>query len=239
MQVLRIILNHAIEDEYIATNPCGNMSKYLGKKTTTINVLDARETQELIEATSHLSLMFNVFFVVKVRTGLRIGEMVALTWADVDFENRTLNVDKQWDWKRKEIRPPKNDSVRVVKLSPQAVEMLKRLYQSGTGTGLVFREKDGSYLNDKKIRRRLRSVAVKHITPHDLRHTYATLRIAKGDNIVDVSNQLGHKNIKVTLDTYTHWVPMEEYQQQVDELDNLHLTAPYTHPEEKSNEILQ
>jgi len=235
LQVLRIILNHAIEDEYIAVNPCSNMSKYLGKKPKKVNALNAQGAQELVEAVSHLSLMFNVFFVVKMRTGLRIGEMAALEWSDVDFETRTLNVVKQWDWKRKETRPPKNDSQRIVKLSPQAAEMLKTLYQSGTGTGLVFPDKDGKHLSDKKIRRRLASIAPKPITPHDLRHTYATLRIAKGDNIVDVSKQLGHKNISITLDTYTHWVPMEEYQQQVDDLDTLHLTAPYTHPEAKTN----
>jgi len=238
LQVLRIILNHGIEDEYLAVNPCTNMSKYLGKKSKKVNVLNPQEAQELVEAVSHLSPLFKVFFVVKMRTGLRIGEMVALTWSDVDFETRTLNVTKQWDWKRKETRPPKKDSQREVKLSPQTVEMLKVLYQSSTGTGLVFPDKDGGHLSDKKIRRRLASVAPKKITPHDLRHTYATLRLNKGDNIVDVSNQLGHKSIKVTLDTYTHWIPGEEYHQQVDALDHLHLTAPYAHPEEKSNDIL-
>jgi integrase len=235
LQVLRIILNHGIEDEYLAVNPCNNMSKYLGKKPKKVNVLNAQEAQELVEAVSHLSPALNVFFVVKMRTGLRIAEMAALEWSDVDFETRTLNVTKQWDWKRKETRPPKNDSQRVVRLSPQAAEMLQGLYQSGAGTGLIFPDEDGSHLSDKKIRRRLASVAPKKITPHDLRHTYATLRIAKGDNIVDVSNQLGHKNIKVTLDTYTHWVPSAEYVQQVDELDTLHLTAPYAHPEEKED----
>jgi integrase len=64
------------------------------------------------------------------------------------------------------------------------------------------------------------------------------LRIAKGDNIVDVSKQLGHKNIKITLDTYTHWVPMEGYQQEVDELDTLHLSAPHLHPEPTQDSIL-
>ena len=42
---------------------------------------------------------------------------------------------------------------------------------------------------------------------HDFRHTYATLRLAKGDNLVDVSHQLGHGSTKITLDTYTHWIP--------------------------------
>jgi integrase len=57
------------------------------------------------------------------------------------------------------------------------------------------------------------------------------LRIAKGDNILDVSKQLGHSKISMTLDNYAHWMP-GEHKSQVDELDNLHLSTPYTHPEE-------
>ncbi len=58
---------------------------------------------------------------------------------------------------------------------------------------------------------------------HDLRHTYATLRIMKGDNIVDVSKQLGHADVAITLKTYTHWMPATK-KSQVDELDSR--TAP-------------
>jgi integrase len=118
-----------------------------------------------------------------------------------------------------------------------AVDILKKLKQE-SGTGLVFKSKKGGYLTYKVIQTALHRIAPKPITPHTLRHTYATLRLAKGDNIVDVSKQLGHKNIQITLNTYTHWVPMEEYQQQVDELDTLHLSAPYTHPEAVQDAIL-
>ena len=58
---------------------------------------------------------------------------------------------------------------------------------------------------------------------HDLRHTYATLRLAKGDNIIDVSKQLGHASVKMTLDVYAHWVPGGK-RSEVDGLDSK--TAP-------------
>ena len=57
---------------------------------------------------------------------------------------------------------------------------------------------------------------------------YATLRIAKGDNILDVSKQLGHYKVSFTLDQYAQWVP-GEHKGQVDELDNLHFLTPYAH----------
>ena len=236
--VLRNIFNHAVEDEYVPASPCDKMSKYCGKRSRKVNPLNVEEVQQLAEGASHLPLVLNTFFVVKVRTGLRIGEIAALEWQDVNLEDRTVDINKQRDLKRKETRPPKKGSERVVRLTPQATELLRKLYESGDGVGLVFAGEGGKYLTYKKIQLALERIAPKPISPHDLRHTYATLRIAKGDNIVDVSKQLGHKNIKITLDTYTHWVPMEGYQQEVDELDTLHLSAPYTHPESIQDSIL-
>ena len=65
----------------------------------------------------------------------------------------------------------------------------------------------------------------------DLRHTYATLRISKGDSITDVSAQLGHHSIKFTLDQYYHWMPGEA-KGEVDGLDNPQPNATYTQPNE-------
>ena len=79
----------------------------------------------------------------------------------------------------------------------------------------------------------------KPITPHDLRHSYATLRLSKGDNLVDVSAQLGHKRVDITLKVYTHWIPRDEYQHQVDALDTLLFSAPYVQPAPVEGKFLQ
>lgn len=65
----------------------------------------------------------------------------------------------------------------------------------------------------------LEKAELRRIRIHDLRHTYATLRIAKGDNIADVSRQLGHFSVKFTLDFYYHWMPGKK-KSEVDELDD-------------------
>jgi integrase len=61
---------------------------------------------------------------------------------------------------------------------------------------------------------------LRRIRIHDCRHTYATLRVSKGDNITDVSNQLGHYSVKLTLDVYNHWI-LGGKKSEVDALDNL------------------
>ncbi|MFC1838519.1 tyrosine-type recombinase/integrase [Thermodesulfobacteriota bacterium] len=77
---------------------------------------------------------------------------------------------------------------------------------------------DGDNLRKRVFKKALEKAKLRHIRIHDLRHTYATLRIMKGDNIKDVSKQLGHHSIKITLDIYSHWMPGAK-KSKVDELD--------------------
>jgi integrase len=70
------------------------------------------------------------------------------------------------------------------------------------------------------FKKALEKAELRAIRIHDLRHTYATLRINAGHNINDVSGQLGHSSLKMTLDTYTHWMPGKQ-KSEVDELDFL------------------
>ena len=71
----------------------------------------------------------------------------------------------------------------------------------------------------------LKLAKLRKIRIHDLRHTYATIRLLSGHNIGDVSYQLGHSSIKITYDTYGHWLP-GKFKSEVDELDILHPSAP-------------
>jgi integrase len=61
-------------------------------------------------------------------------------------------------------------------------------------------------------------------------HTYTSLRLAVGHNLVEVSGQLGHNSTKMTLDVYALWLPRQS-KNEVDSLDTLHITAPQAHPE--------
>jgi integrase len=88
----------------------------------------------------------------------------------------------------------------------------------------LFYNEAGKPLNVSNLMNRifvkcLEKAKLSHRRQHDLRHTYATLRIAKGDNILDVSRQLGHHSVKLTLDVYAHWLPGEK-KSEVDELDS-------------------
>ena len=88
----------------------------------------------------------------------------------------------------------------------------------------VFTNRLGGFVDVNNWRRRvfnkaLEKAKIRKIRIHDLRHTYATLRISKGDNIADVSNQLGHFSEAFTLKIYYHWIPGKK-KSEVDELDD-------------------
>ena len=81
------------------------------------------------------------------------------------------------------------------------------------------------------LKRCLEDAKLKQIRVHDLRHSYATIRLLKGHNVGDVSYQLGHSSIQITYDAYGHWIP-GHFKSEVDELDEMHPNAPHAHPAE-------
>ncbi len=146
-------------------------------------------------------------------TGLRIGELLALTWADIDFNKKTLSVTKSChdgyvDGKHCIIidTPKTGHSLRKIPLSPQLITILKDL-KKNTKCKFVL-----SY-NDKPILVRsyqrafellLKKLKIQHKGFHSLRHTFATRAIECGMDIKSLSEILGHKNTSITLNRYAH-----------------------------------
>jgi integrase len=168
-----------------------------------------------------------------LRTGMRIGEALALQWGDIDFNGRFIHVQRGLS--RKKIETPKSGKTRRIDMTPHLSETLatykmeckKKGLALGLGDApeLVFTNGKGEFLDVNNWRRRtfnraLRKAGLRRIRVHDLRHTYATLRISKGDNIADVAGQLGHADVTMTLKVYYHWLPGGK-KSEVDALDNL------------------
>lgn len=234
LSVLSGILDSALDDELISSNPCNGTQKFCGKAIRKkVDPLSADEVQIMLGNASWLEFVYYAFYFVAVRTGLRLGELLGLKWKDVNLEKRHLTVKRSFYYKTKSWNPPKNKKTRRVDLTPATVEVLKELQSrrklvSLKGDDLVF-TLTGEPLSYSQLWEKFKAVTPRSVRIHDLRHTYATLRIAKNDNLLDVSRQLGHHSVAFTLDRYAHWVP-GECKGQVDELDSLHLSAPQAHP---------
>ena len=228
------VLNLAIDDEVIQTNPAHNIGR-LFKKQDTKPKVDPFSMDELAILLNTCQIHFSrqyPLILTLARTGIRFGEDLGLQWKDIDFKNRFITIERSFSKGR--IETPKNGQSRKVDMSQQLADTLKDLKHQRKIETLnrgwkkmpewVFVSMEGNPYHESYTRRvfykALEKAGLRRVRIHDLRHTYATLRISKGDNIADVSKQLGHHSVKFTMDIYYHWVPGGS-KSEVDGLDDL------------------
>ena len=195
-----------------------------------IRFLDPSEAQALLSATEGFRL--GPVFSVAMAVGLRLGEALGLRWEDVDLERKVLRVEQTLqrlpkaqgeEHGRVAFGPPKSEtSRRSVSLPDFAVLTLQRhrtrqkeerLKAGGDwqNLNLVFTSTIGTPVDERNLRREfkeiLKAAKLPHMRIHDLRHTCASLLLAQGVQAKVVQEILGHSQITLTLDTYSHLIP--------------------------------
>ncbi|HZC04295.1 MAG TPA: site-specific integrase [Ktedonobacterales bacterium] len=192
-----------------------------------IEPFTSEEAQRLLEAACGDRL--EALYVLALTTGMRLGELLALTWRQVDLEARTLHVvaslqrvsNDRHGWALSE--PKTEHSRRQIALTPSAIEALRahRVRQLAERLAvadvwqerdLVFCDETGDYLNALRVtstrfQALLRRAGLPRRRFHDLRHTCATLLFKAGVHPKVVSAMLGHSTIAITLDIYSHALP--------------------------------
>lgn len=153
-------------------------------------------------------------------TGCRFSEIIGLTWDCVDFKEKTIKINKTWDYVYNQgFLPTKNKSSnRVITIDDQTLSILKDLknYQNKRQLSSGIRNKENFVFIDnnmsltsntglnKTLKRLCRKIEIPEITSHSLRHTHASIMIYNGLNIKYISKRLGHETIVTTLQTYGH-----------------------------------
>ncbi|MGD0915060.1 MAG: site-specific integrase [Thermodesulfobacteriota bacterium] len=234
------VLNKAVDDEVIPANPALRLGKIVkkangddeGNENERIDPLTREETIPFLStALTHFKKDYPLTLLL-FRTGLRIGEALALKWGDIDFNGRFIHVQRGLS--RMKIQTPKSGKTRRIDMSPQLAEVLTayktECKKKGMALGLgdapeyLFTNGNGGFVDvnnwRKTFKKMLKKAKLRKIRIHDARHTYATLRISKGDNIADVSKQLGHYSVRLTMDVYYHWLPGNK-KSEVDALDDV------------------
>lgn len=160
-------------------------------------------------------------------TGLRIGELLGLQWADVDLREGTLRVERQWT-RAGLYGPPKTaTSVRRIPLSSGLVEFLREHKAQAFALGYakaddpVFASREGTPLSHRNVTSRGFGPAAKAaglpVSIHDARHAFASRMIARGIDPVTLSKLMGHANPRITLDVYSHLYDRERTDEAVRE----------------------
>jgi integrase len=149
-----------------------------------------------------------------VRCGFRIGEMLALKWKNLDYFNKTLYVESTLHANASEGLPKNEYSQRHVPLRTEVIDAFKRqAKRARMACEYIFPDPytNARYATPALFYKRfiflLALASLKPRSPNQLRHTFATLHIASGENITWVSRMLGHSNTKITLDKYNQYVP--------------------------------
>ena len=233
---VRGVYNDAIDHGAKLTNPAARPGKFLKDKTDRrlkIVPLTAEEVERLLRAAQEIdqeradrpmkevSPSFHLFLLTAVRTGLRLGELMGLQWGDLDFAGRFIEVKRQWN--RGAYSPTKSGKGRRVDMSLQLSGALRQAMDSRRvelaiqgkepePEEPIFRNSVGKPLQESNVRRRLLTPCLQHaglrqISPHIIRHTFASLLLSNGEPIVYVKEQLGHASIQLTVDTYGHLIP--------------------------------
>jgi integrase len=157
-------------------------------------------------------------FLAAAFCGLRMGEVLALTWREVDFPRRLIRVNRSFTQHR--VDTPKSSSERAVPMADPVAEALARLSQRerfASEDGLVFPNEVGIHQNPKRLRGRYKAAqsaaGLRELSFHDLRHTFGSLAIGRADP-VRVQHWMGHADLRTTM-RYLH------YRQRDDEADLL------------------
>ena len=207
--LLRNCLEQAVAERLILSNPAqGCKLPQLEKKE--MKILPQEKIGMYLAEAERRGLL--AAFYLELTTGLRRGELLALQWADLDTESKTLSVTKQVNRINGElvVSPPKTrNSVRTLAVPQQAVDLLITEHKKHSRNPYLFPSpKTGTMYDPDAFRRThdkiLKAIGAERIRFHDLRHTFATLSLKSGVDVKTLSGALGHYSAGFTLNTYTH-----------------------------------
>ncbi len=217
-KLLSQFFKYAEKEGYIVKNPCAtvtlpknkqNVKNILTSKKTRFNYFNEEEIKELLEL-FRKTRYYNII-VFALGTGMREGEILGLQWNDLDFKNKEINVihnlsyvaeiEEDGTTKYKTIlqTPKSENAIRIIPMSELIFNLLNNLKRN---SDYVFATEKGTHYDLKWIQKRwrqlLKGTDLENKRFHDLRHTFATMLLLKGANLIQIKELMGHSSVKIT-----------------------------------------
>lgn len=207
------LFTHASIIYNLENNPCKKVKK-MGKSDADELSFWTREEYDKFINTFEKDDRYYALFEVLFWTGIREGEILALTPEDIDLNNNQIRVNKTYHRANRQdvITTPKTEnSVRTIDIPQFLADELdiymKRLYEH-PASARIFPV--GAEAVQHMMKKHVEQAGVKKIRVHDLRHSHVAYLIHEGVEPLLIKNRLGHKDIKITLNTYGHLYPNEQ-----------------------------
>ncbi|MBQ4572100.1 MAG: site-specific integrase [Clostridia bacterium] len=236
IQIVTSVFNFAIDNRIMDFNPAARLKLPQDAPQKKRRALSAEERQRVIEF-EHRAKPFAMLLML---SGLRRGEATALQWNDIDFDNNQIVVSKSFNFKQKTFKSPKNGKTRIVSVPQLLIDYLGTLERhspfvltSANGTMMsdtAWKRLFDSYMTDlnleygkftstpNKFSPKKAPMMISTFTPHELRHTFCTIMYEAGVDVLTAKEQMGHSDVKTTLEIYTH-LDAEKKKNDISKLD--------------------
>lgn len=218
-RIIHCALKQAMKWQFIIRNVADCVDTPKPEKYKPL-VLNNKEITELINVISNTDIYIPV--IIGIYTGMRRGEILGLTWKNIDLEKGTLNVVQALYPTANGLifsSPKTENSIRKISMPLTLINILKdykvkqetiknRLGNNYNDLDLVCSQMDGNPIHPTRLNHKFRDLLKENNLPlirfHDLRHTHASLLLKERVEPKLISERLGHSNIKITLDIYSH-----------------------------------
>ena len=238
---LNSIINYAKRFYDLNTNPCGKAGTIGKAKAEEMHYWTYDEYIAFREGVKDKSLSY-ICFEVLYWTGMREGELLALSPADIDLDNKTISINRTYqriEGKDVFTSPKTRKSKRKIPipdfLCQELSDYIQSRYMLDADERLFPVTK--SYLSHEMIRG-CKKTGVKKIRIHDIRHSHASLLINQGCDALMLADRLGHEKVSTTLNTYSHLFPHKQ-QEPVHSLESLQATDSPTPEPPSDNPLLE
>lgn len=218
--ILFSIYDKALHNDIVLKNPLEKVTAPKVQNNFKIEEINPFTEKELNQIIEHANGYMKNFIKLMAATGMRPGEIIALKWSDIDFEKRTIKVE------RTRLRSKKGedivDGLTKTMSSNRFVDMLNATYDALMAQSELTNESEYIFLNQSNMpfynhdiigvnfRKILKQSGVKARPLYNLRHTFASQMISKGADITRVSKMLGHKDVSITLKIYTKFIQEDD-----------------------------
>ncbi|MGO4972850.1 tyrosine-type recombinase/integrase [[Clostridium] aminophilum] len=225
------MLEFAKESDVILSNPCKkSVRSDMGKPSKKKEALTIDVQKKFLDAVVGYSYENQYRFVLQ--TGLRTGELIGLKWSDIDFDNRTMKIERSMEYRYKvgewRVGPPKSQAgYRTIPLTNEAIRILEDQRSKNSRLNIISMEwKDTVFLcrkgtpvknstYDTGLFKYCDRIGIPRFSMHVLRHTFATRCIEGGMKPKTLQKILGHSNIGITMNLYVH-ITEDEKQREID-----------------------
>ncbi|VSZ18889.1 integrase [Streptococcus pneumoniae] len=222
LSIINRVFKYAVHLDIIQTNPVDRIIRPKQQKSRKEKIALTKEElkQFLTLAKKDARPVLYTAWHTLAYTGLRRGELLGLEWSDIDFENKTISINKTLVTVNGSLytqSPKTKRSTRTISLDDATIQVLKnwkleqkkQFFKNGVKSkDIVITNIKGSYLDFAYFREELKKFLsthnLKRFSVHSLRHTHASLLFEAGIEPKTISDRLGHSNIQTTLNMYTH-----------------------------------